>query len=734
MTKKTVGVMIALAIVGWFVLRSVQPRAIESLPLGHTRADGRSANAPQLDDPGRDPALADSHTLDVESAATETRSTASGATLVVRVIDRANGAPVAGVRARAATGDLQAWSQHVWREVDGSHGALDEAPVTDAAGRCEIQVPSGEQLMVDALSLEGDGQSEQIPLEPLEIGDVREIVIQMSVSDAWVVCVRVLDAANDQPIAGARLRAVGEYHSSRGDEKLDLLRMRTTGADGRGRVLVNPFTAAHVRVDAEGFSPQLVVAHSGFERPEHALVVRMARPATLRVHVERSGFDVPASAGVRLSASFQAERDLSGPIKRNDFSALVDENGLAVLEGLPAGILLQAQVDGFKQHAHVQTDPIVLSSGEVREVTWTLAKGCRLEGDLLDQGDRPVANTWLGLERASTDESSFASRDRVAARESMTDASGHFVFDDVPAGSWVLGALTEMRNVGMERRTNAEPLSAEAEKHAVQPVRVTIVPGATSQHVEVRTDRGLAITGRVLDADDKPIDHADVSTGGLDGVSVKHAGTDGSGEFVLSPLPAGTFTLTALAPGSFRSVPVTATAGERGAVLRLQPSCAINGIVVGANGEPRSMAEVLVVALNAADMKLEPRTAGFDGRFEIRDLAPGSYAVFASDQRDAIGVTTNVQAKVGETRELRVVLERGAYVRVSYAGARDEIGFEVRHEGRLLARSSAFHGLRREILVPSGTISIASHGNDPAERFERTITIGPGETQDVNLP
>ncbi|HTR39306.1 MAG TPA: carboxypeptidase-like regulatory domain-containing protein [Bryobacteraceae bacterium] len=134
-----------------------------------------------------------------------------------------------------------------------------------------------------------------------------------------------------------------------------------------------------------------------------------------------------------------------------------------------------------------------------------------------------------------------------AARISMTDAAGHFRFDNVAPGSYWVAADRDGFLASYRRGTRMTVTVAEGQQ--VQDVAVKLLPLAT-------------VKGHVLDEDGDPLVRANVramqyqyNQGRKQLVAVGFAGADDRGEFEIASLEPGRYYLMATAGGADRNVP-----------------------------------------------------------------------------------------------------------------------------------------------------------------------------------
>lgn len=161
-----------------------------------------------------------------------------------------------------------------------------------------------------------------------------------------------------------------------------------------------------------------------------------------------------------------------------------------------------------------------------------------------------------------------------------------------------------------------------------QPAAVLVNAGVG----EVRRVLALAgagrIEGRITDRQNRPIAHASVTLTDLSGTVVATATTGADGHYRLSGLDQSDYMLTATADHA-RAATRIISPGRCQADLVLAVGTTLTGRVRAARSG-RPVPEASVVAVDAAGEVAGATTTDHDGRYELRDLPPGTYTVAAS--------------------------------------------------------------------------------------------------------
>lgn len=264
-----------------------------------------------------------------------------------------------------------------------------------------------------------------------------------------------------------------------------------------------------------------------------------------------------------------------------------------------------------------------------------------------------------------------SSRPSAGIAAKRVDLDGFFRFEGLPAGTVVV----EAGGAGF----------ATAEQRGV-----AIDPDAEAW-VEFALDAGLSISGRVTDREGRAIAGAEVSarSRGRGGAS---ASTDADGTYEIEGLRSGTYDLEADADGYVAAEREDVRAGASGIDFRLGRSGVLAGRVVWrGSGSPIEGAEVRAVAPGTSADRMPPgggpggrgpgggpgggrgrfggRGGGpsgltdADGRFELRDVGPGRWAVEADAPGRAPARSREVTLEPGAwVEDLLVELSEGARV------------------------------------------------------------------------
>lgn len=433
-----------------------------------------------------------------------------------------------------------------------------------------------------------------------------------------------------KPVAGATVRLFGEGWSSPPP-------VEPTDAAGR-------FTAA-------GIEPgeYWVVAREGARAPGIATVTVTAREdATVELTLGDGGY-------VSGRAVDEAGHPLSGASLRPEvfeargLPALVGESmaGTSAADGsfalgpLPAGAIGLAV--SHRGYATERVPAAVRSrqSTDLRDVV--LEAGLAIRGRVRDRDGTALPGVLVRAEPARGGEG--------ATSDGETDGEGAFLLSGLPAGAY--GVVAE----------------AAGFAHA----RASATAGGPP--VEIVMDAGGTISGRVVDAEGRPVEGATVhgeaaETGSATDRSFVWGttGEEGGGRFTIRDAAPSTYVLRVRASGmgeaSLTGVKVVAGRTTDVGTVTLARSGTVTGMVVDADGQGVPGATVLVVRDATVRYSDDPKgQTDTSGAFEVRGVRPGRVDVTVSHPAYVGGRASGVDVDVEkETTPVRIVLTRGGRI------------------------------------------------------------------------
>jgi protocatechuate 3,4-dioxygenase beta subunit len=590
-----------------------------------------------------------------------------------------------------------------------------------------------------------------------------------------------------KPVEGAVVVAVptrGAYRPIVG-LAAEKVRSTLTGRDGKAKLESLPTGPWNVTVRARGFVPQpLRRVASG------PLAVRLEKGGSITgvVREWRTGRPVPA-ARVSVRTGIPGTGGWEEEAGRNETTA--DAEGRFRLDGIgraPASLVVRAP--GFEQAEKTARQ------GESVEVF--LFPGAALAGTVRDDEGRPVRGaavqaqsdrSWIALPTERTDaRGEFLipgvqpGRYTVVAREggrapgiavAAVDAEaetrvelllseGGFVTGRVvdPDGRPLAGRLrletideqTLAPSVGERIAADAKAdgtfalgplppaalgIGVSAPRHAARRVEATTTRRAAVDLGDVVLETGLAVRGRVRDREGHGLEGASVRARlRRPGGPWREATSEGDGEFVVAGLEAGTYSLRAELAG-YAAASATARPGGDPVDLVMEPGGEIAGRVVDASGQPAEDASVEAEWAGGAEA---PAGGAFataeegEGRFVLRDLRAGRYAVQARAAGKGEASLSGVPVAAGKTTDVGTIrlasggIVRGTVVDVDGRGvpgarvvAERDLSMQT---GDLEARtgsSGAFeiHG------VPAGKVSVMTSHPAYASPRPEVVEVDP---------
>ncbi len=683
-----------------------------------------AADAPPLDAPatpsssGNRVEVATAPPADVESA---TGMAWTG--VRVQVTAKEDGTPIAGVRVRAGVPG----TRYSTEDVDGSHGALNENPLTGADGVVELELAPGSKYTISAQPENDSMGPGSIAVDPpLAEHEVRVLAIALPTRPDLVLHGRVIDRETNAPIPDARVGRSASWNKIVPEDN------QRTDNDGRFQVVGNSWRRAVVNVLASGYEIACVRLVQGHTTAETALEITLSRAASVRLTVfDAAGAPLGGLRATLVTAQYRFGRPDgmalvdAGWTDDAEFAAKTDARGGAVLMDLPPRMPLEGVLYRGREELLRVSEPITLSPGESRAIVWRLGSGCSIHGIALEIDGQPVAGLPICLESARMPQSIyFEPVSSEPRRLATTDEAGRFEFADVGPGDWWVGPAPKK----IERTK-----SVQKDEVAPRAQLVQVAGDMRRVDVELRVHRGLTIEGRVLDPTGKPPRYSHITfTRSAEKLWGAENMNDAEGRFILGPLEAGEYELTAGSHASFvSSEPVIARAGDTDVVLRLRAGGKLQGLVVDkASGTPTA-ASLVIRAHTPVDWAVSLPIANDKGIFQLDGLSAGLYDVAASTSSGLIGVVRAVEVAAGATRDVRVEVEPGSRVRLRYEGPWPFVGVSL-----LLGDAPAYangigKGTESVLVSPAGSVVLRLRNHAEQLDFDLPLTLKVGETRDV---
>ena len=466
----------------------------------------------------------------------------------------------------------------------------------------------------------------------------------------------------------------------------------------------------------------LVVAVTGGGAPAE-VVLTFARTATVKGRVVLDGKPV---AGAQVSARLATAR-------RATTATYSDEGGGFELRRVQRG----ENIFSVAPYRVVSPSSARIDLPVEPDIVIQVARMAAIRGRVLREG-RIVAGVEVTCRGGGA----------LAARPSVSDGEGRYACEGLAAGTYAVAA----RDVAAGAWASGS--------------RVVVADGE-EKNVDVELELSASIGGVVVDQDGAPVREARVRFANRQLQDFGDDVTDAEGRFAVRMLSGGgTYVATVSAgdaPGiaysparPFPEVPVLdADSHVEGVRLEIRRSIlSIAGTVATANGEPAVDARVVAQRVAASALRYPPGRAlptavvDIDGRFVIRELPPGDYALEARGVDGATASAETVPAGTSGVRLELVAVARiagtlvgfgslpvvkahaaGGDVR-SYPGsvAGDRFSVDGLPPGRyVVSATSASEGAAAEVEVRAGavvSVELASHGT--ATIVGRAVDLATG--------
>jgi hypothetical protein len=573
---------------------------------------------------------------------------------------------------------------------------------TDGEGRYSLAVPFGAAPAIRAAAAGHLAASAAAGPPPAGPGPT------LVLPPAAAVPGTVVDAAG-RPVVGAEVRAKpADAWSSDGG-----VRSRSR-ADGSFRLAgLLPGGDYRLRASRDGFLPRdlrLAAPAPGAPPRELRLVLERGRPGVGRV-VDAAGRPVVGAEVRLLPAAFAESPDALRTVAEVMLVGLTDGSGRFSLQPLGRGPFdLRARAPGFAP-ALVRGVKPAPGPGAANLGTIVLEPGAVLEGRVIDPGGSAIAGA--AVEARSAAAPGVWDRARPGELPGVRVESG-------AGGEFSLAGLRPGESVTLRvlRRGYAPRTLTGVAVPSPEPLVLVLAPAARLAG-SVVDDSGAPVAGATLLVAIDPGQGAggagNTGPGGL-GRSVGGAQADAAGRFAVEDLEAGTFRLTALAPGFLRAgvegIAVPAGGARDDLEIVLHRGAVVEGRVLDPAGRPVSGASVTVAGNggpSGSDLLGRPQaTSDGEGRYLLGGMALGMRAVLA-EHPDFLPARRDVDVQAGTNR-----------VDLQLGGA-----FEV--AGRVLAAAGPVAGARVSLAPLGESLNRAAPtavgtGPDGAFRFPAVAT------------
>jgi protocatechuate 3,4-dioxygenase beta subunit len=619
-----------------------------------------------------------------------------GGVEITGVVLDISGGPIAHAQVRAAT----------------RSGRLGVAIDCDDQGRFSMWVARG-ALAVTA-SADGYAPGSQEGSAPGHV--------EIRLTPAASLAGTVVDAATDQPVAGARVtvfnvREGGWYDPAGSDD---------TDADGKfrieplepGRFLANAITA-------RGYGRSSGSTLVGLGQHVDGVVVRMFPAHRVAGQIVAGGDRAPCPNGYVLLRDRLHER--TAILRR-------EPGGQLAADGVVPGTY-DVTVGCEHHRARDHYDQVTVASDDITGLTWEVEAGARIHGMLRTRSGEPVEGAQLWAQRTS------GGPEGGGAAFDTSRPDGSYELAGLAAGSF---------QVSVQSDRGVPPRGGYS---------VDVAAGANIER-DLVLDDGGSVSGTVVDATGTPIPDITVTARPLSrGFSFGPSGavTGGDGSFAIDALAPGEYRLVAMRGDEVLRKPGTSDDHEQGERATVRPAQVatvrlvidagngkITGTVIDGTGQP--VPDAFLASSRESDAaggrsssvagtrhawwgESRPVLTASDGSFVLTGLAPGKYTVRAYRKGGGEAVAEHVA--IGATARLQIKSTGSIEGTVRRDGSPPRDLQLSLHDGRTgYARSEIFYqgeGHFRIADLPAGHFELAATGD--GTRGSATIDLGEGEAK-----
>lgn len=377
------------------------------------------------------------------------------------------------------------------------------------------------------------------------------------------------------------------------------------------------------------------------------LTVRVERSGTISGRVVDGKTKMPvAGATVGVTPSRRA------PMTGHAEIAITDAKGVYSLPSPPGTFMIMAQHPAFE----MASADVTVSPGQAATRDLNLQQLARVTGVVVDEEGRPVVAAKVSSEAATSG---------MPLRMVMFRGGA-----DTAATSGSDGRFT----VRMRGDSDLKLRAAKKGLPETKSELLRLQPGERKSGLVLTIPNGVAVTGRVLDPEGKPLSGVSVTTSetpaGNDRMMMRRfvvSGLTADDEEVVRTASDGTFTLRlregtydfafrreGFAPKTVRAQNVTVRGTSQPIEAKLEPAAEISGRVTrGGVGVPDVMVSVFAESMSST-------VTGPDGAFTLGGLAAGSARV-SFRKEDAL--INEMRAFTAPARDVNVELPLGGTIR-----------------------------------------------------------------------
>jgi protocatechuate 3,4-dioxygenase beta subunit len=373
-------------------------------------------------------------------------------------------------------------------------------------------------------------------------------------------------------------------------------------------------------------------------------------------------------AGVRISVSTATGL---GPGRRaSEGLARTDARGRFRVGGLAQRpYRIEATKDGYISSF---LPDVAASASKAATANLALRRAASVAGKIVDEKSQPVAGARVGVSQ----ELNFRMLRARGAAAAVSALMGQGALTG-PDGAFRLRNIAPSRNLELDAHKTGYATTHQ--------VGITLKPGDSLQGLSLVLRKGLQASGRVVDAENRPVSAAELRLalreGGARGARVQlrlfamdrekpEAVTGVDGTFVIPGLSPGQYTVVVSREGFARkTIPSLDVKAEGESVwppIALAAGIALSGVVHDSAGQPIPGAQILAIDLSGGTRPLDA-SSGPDGRFRMDGLTPDrplmlnvSADGYASIQKDATPPAQDVAITLKSAGTIRGRVEDAA--------------------------------------------------------------------------
>lgn len=451
-----------------------------------------------------------------------------------------------------------------------------------------------------------------------------------------VLAGRVVRKSDGKPVADAYIAVEQWFYSDGGTY---------TDADGYFRIdRLEPGRYKPTATASDVYGELAESVRLGLGETVDDVVIEAHPMASMRGRVAIAGTDAPCERG---------SVGVTGRASKHEARGEVGDDGEVEVAALPPDTYeISVSCAGYVPQP--KYPDIVIADAAVVDQSWEVEAGIVLRGIVVDHEGKPIADASVSARPSNNNtrgQQTFGWGER-------TDDQGKFEMDGLVAGDYSVEA-------NHEDHVSPDPAP-----------KVTLVAG-DNEELRLTLEAGGTITGRVVDANRRPVPGASARVVGKGWWSSSNAHTADDGTFTIDAVRPGEHRIVAdrgwlremRAPGTtdddVQGVPVTVRAGETVSVdLVVEEQFGkIEGRVVDADGAPVDDAFVHARRVSdsaAASSKRgrasvrwgawgarKPALTDQDGTFSLEELEVGTHTVMAMRKGGGEGVVESI--KTGST-------------------------------------------------------------------------------------